>query len=406
MTTPIDIVVGPTGITVPSYADVLAYLTAQYQSIYGSDVVLTPDTQDGQWLGVLSQALYDYSQSALDVFNAYSPISAQGAGLSSVVKINGLQRDIPTQSTVTLNLVGQAGATINNGIVGDNLGLGTQWALPASVTLSSGGTATVTATCTVAGAVGAAIASLTVILTPTQGWQTVSNPAIATVGAPTETDAALRQRQTQSTSLSALTPLEAIYAAVSNVPGVGATAIYENDTGSTDGNGNIAHSIAVVVTGGNSAAVAGAIAETKSPGTATNGSTSVVVIDTNGVPDTINFFYVTTVPVFVTVTLTPLAGYVSTTTTLIQQVVAALLNGLTIGTDSYLSRLYNAANLSGDVATATSGLTQAQLDVLSATYNVTAIIQGTSSGGQSAADIAIAFNATATGVVTNVTVNT
>ena len=66
----------------------------------------------------------------------------------------------------------------------------------------------------------------------------------------------------------------------------------------------------------------------------------------------------------------------------------------------------NAANLSGDVATTTSGLTQAQLDALSATYNVTAIVQGITSGGQTAADIAIAFNATATGSTANVTVNT
>ena len=406
MTTPIDIVVGPTGITVPSYADVLAYLTAQYQSIYGSDVVLTPDTQDGQWLGVVSQVFYDYSQSALAVFNAYSPISAQGAGLSSIVKINGLQRDIPTNSTAPLTLVGQAGTVITNGIVGDNLGLGTQWALPASVTLPAGGTLAVTATCTVAGAVGAAIGSLTVILTPTQGWQSSTNTSIATVGAPTETDATLRQRQSQSTSLSAVTPLEAIYAAVANVSGVGQVAIYENDTGSTDGNGLNPHSVALVVTGGDSTAVATAIADTKSPGTGTNGTTTVVVIDTNGVPDTINFYYVTDVPVYVTITLTPLTGYVAPTGTLINQVVAALLNGLSIGTDSYLSRLYNAANLSGDVATATSGLTQAQLDVLSATYNVTAIVQGITSGGQTAADIAIAFNATATGSTANVTVNT
>ena len=404
MTTPIDIVVGPTGITVPTYADVLGYFTAQYQSIYGSDVVLTPDTQDGQWLGVLSQVLYDYSQSALLVFNAYSPASAQGAGLASVVKINGLSKLVPTASTVQLNLVGQAGQAINNGLVGDNLGLNTSWALPSTVTFPGGGAISVTATCTTLGAVGAAIASLTVILTPTQGWQTVTNPAIASVGAPTETDAALRARQSKSVALAALTPLEAIYANVANVTGVGAVAIYENDTGVTNSNGLNPHSIAVVVTGGVSTAVAAAIAATKSPGTGTNGTTSVVVIDSNGVPDTINFYYVTEVPVFVTVSLTPLSSFVATTKTLIQSVVVALLNGLSIGTDSYLSRLYNAANLSGDVATTTSGLTQAQLDTLSATYNVTAIVQGLTSGGQTAADVVIAFNAQASGLTANVSV--
>ncbi len=43
---------------------------------------------------------------------------------------------------------------------------------------------------------------------------------------------------------------------------------------------------------------------------------------------------------------------------------------LGIGVDSYLSRLYSPANLNGDVAMAATGLTQQQLDALSATYNV------------------------------------
>jgi uncharacterized phage protein gp47/JayE len=338
------------------------------------------------------------------VFNAYSPVSAQGAGLASVVKINGIKKGVPTNSTVPLTIVGQAGSAINNGIVGDNLGLGTQWALPASVTIPPGGSISVTGTCTTLGAVGAAASTLTVILTPTHGWQTVTNPSIATVGSPVEQDTTLRQRQAQSTSLAAITPLEAIYANVANVTGVGAVAIYENDTGVMDGNGLNPHSIALVVTGGDSTAVSTAIANTKSPGTGTNGTTTVIVTDVNGVPDSINFYYVTGVPVFVTVSLTPLTGFVATTKTLIQSVVVALLNGLSIGTDSYLSRLYNAANLSGDVATTTSGLTQAQLDTLSSTYNVTAIVQGLASIGQTAADVTIAFNAKATGLTANVSV--
>ena len=94
----------------------------------------------------------------------------------------------------------------------------------------------------------------------------------------------------------------------------------------------------------------------------------------------------------VDITITPLAGYVSNTATLIQQVVGAYLSTLSIGVDSYLNKLWAPANLSGDVATSTTGMTQAQLDALSATYNVAAITQAIGSGSQEAADVTINFN--------------
>ncbi len=68
-------------------------------------------------------------------YNSFSPGFAQGAGLSSIVKINGIARKVPSNSQCVVTIVGQAGAQITNGIIGDNLNLGTQWALPALVTI-------------------------------------------------------------------------------------------------------------------------------------------------------------------------------------------------------------------------------------------------------------------------------
>jgi hypothetical protein len=66
----------------------------------------------------------------------------------------------------------------------------------------------------------------------------------------------------------------------------------------------------------------------------------------------------------------PLAGYVSTTGTLLVNALAAYLAAFAIGQDSYLGKLFGPANLSGDAATNSSGLTQPQLDALSNTYNL------------------------------------
>lgn len=236
------------GITAPTYADVLAYLQGQYRAIYGADTYLDPDSQDGQMLGVLAKAISDANSVAIAIYRSFSPATAQEDALSSNVKINGIARKVASYSSADLVLVGQAGKTITNGAAKDSNGV--QWLLPATVTIPPSGTITVTATCASIGDVSARAGTINHIATPALGWQSVTNPADAAEGAPVEKDAALRQRQTVSTALPSLTVLDGIIGAVANVPGVTRYVPYENDTDATDANGIPSHSISLVVEGG------------------------------------------------------------------------------------------------------------------------------------------------------------
>lgn len=381
----------PTGIVSPDYANILQQIRILYWSIYGSDADLGDDTQDGQFLGILAQLLYDNNQMAVAIYNAFSPSTAQGVGLSSVVKNNGLRRLVPTNSQVPVVIVGQVGTQILNGQIGDDLNLGTTWNLPAVVDIPVGGTVTVTATAANVGSVAAAPDTLTVMLTPTRGWQTVTNPDAATTGEPVESDAELRLRQSRSVALPALTILESIYAAVAAVQGVGRLAVLENDDDVPDADGIPAHNICVIVSGGDVTQVAGAIASKKAPGPGTFGTTEVVVVDQKGVPNTIRFFELTAVPITIEIDITALSGYVSTTGDLIINNDVAFVNALDIGEDSYLSRLYSPTNLGGIG--------------LGATFVVTAIRQSRDAGPPTAANVVIAFNEAATCVAANVTLN-
>jgi uncharacterized phage protein gp47/JayE len=365
--------------------------------------VLTADSTDGQWLSIQVQAFFDLGQVCVAVYNSFSPATAQGAALSSVVKINGIARKIPTASTATVTIVGVANTIITGGIVGDNQSLGTQWALPTSVTIPSGGSITETATCTVLGATSAAPATLVNILTPTAGWQTVTNAAAATLGAPTESDAALRTRQAVSTSLSALTPLDAIWAGVANTAGVGRVIVYQNNTGSVDTDGRPAHSVTVVAEGGDMDLIAAAIAAKKGPGPSTYGTTARTVIDAKGVAEVINYYQLTTVPITLTINIKALTGYLSTTGDLVKASVAGFINALAIGETSYVNRLYAPANLRGDEALTATGYTQAALEALTETYNVTSILQSRT-GPPAASDVAMAFYEAASCVVTDITI--
>lgn len=80
-----------TGLHLPDYPTVLEDVKARFRGIYGDDLYLGPDSQDGQLCAVFALALHDAYTLAGSVYNAYSPATAQGTGLSRMVKINGLR---------------------------------------------------------------------------------------------------------------------------------------------------------------------------------------------------------------------------------------------------------------------------------------------------------------------------
>lgn len=334
-----------TGVSYPSYSDTLLSLQASFQNIYGSDAYVAEDSQDGQFLAILAQSIYDANQAVEAAYLNMNPDNALGAGLSALVKLNGLLRKVPTNSTVTLLLGGAVGTTILNGQAADiNQRV---WNLPASVTIGVGGTATVTATAVDPGAITTAPGDVSVIHTPTLGWVSVTNGSSATPGNPVEADPALRARQTVSTSLPAQTVLEGVLAAVKEVPGVVEASAYENDTGSTDALGLPAHSISLVVSGGDSTAVATAINLKKTPGAATFGTTSVTITGVSGLPKVINFYRPTDNDLAMAVTIKALSGYTSTVGDAIKQALSDYIAALPLGAPIYLTRLYLPAQLYG-----------------------------------------------------------
>ncbi|ECD6767464.1 hypothetical protein E2374_21490 [Salmonella enterica subsp. enterica serovar Newport] len=331
------------GISAPDYQTILDTLTSYFQQIYGSDAYLEPDSKDGQMVALVALAVHDANNTAIAVYNCFSPATGYGAALTSNVKINGIARKGATNSAVDLLLTGIAGTTITNGTVKDTNNV--IWRLPASVVIGVDGAVTVTAICSNSGAVAALAGTITTINTPTRGWTSVTNPAAATVGAPAETDAELRIRQGQSVAIPSITPFEGVDGAIANIAGVTRHKLYENDTGKTDGNGLPPHSISAIVDGGDVTEIARTIRGNKGQGVRTWGKTSVTVPDKYGNPHIISFSRPTDVPVYGKITLKVFAGYTSQIGVQIQQAVADYINRLMIGDQVLLSRIYSPANL-------------------------------------------------------------
>lgn len=374
-------VITATGISAPTYAEVLAFLQDQYRSIYGADVYLGSDSQDGQFLGVIALAISDANAATIAAYLSFSPGTGQGAGLSSNVKINGIKRMAASRSQADVVVIGQAGTTIINGVAEDEDG--NKWALPASVIIPSSGEITVTATCSVVGAISAGPGQINKIATPTRGWQSVSNPNAASPGAPVETDAALRQRQKTSTALPSLTVLEGTIGAVANVPGVTRYAAVDNDTGATDSNGIPEHSLAIIAEGGDATAIAQAIAAKKGPGGGTYGTTSVTVLNVYDMPITISFFRPTYQAMTVAIALKALPGYTSAIGVSVQEAVSDYINKVPIGGGPSQSVEW------ADALTAANGVPG------SATFKLTSLII-TGPGGTGTPDVPLAFNQAST----------
>lgn len=337
-----------TGYHFADYPAFLEYEQQQYRAIYGEDVYLEPDSQDGQLLAIRAKANYDLAALAASVFNSFSPVTAQGSGLSRQVKINGIARRVPTYSTVEVEIVGTADTEIINGVVEDTLGQ--KWNLPASVIIPNDGDIVVTATAQEIGAVFAEANSVNRIFTPTLGWQTVDNAAAATPGQPVETDAELRVRQQLSVANPSLTVLDGTVGAVGNLPGVTKIKGYENDTDSTDGNGLPPHSICIVVAGGEDEAIAQAIQVHKTPGTQTFGDESVTVYDSHGMPIDIHFQRTDPITIKAQITIAANPAWSADYVDLIKEAVANQINSGGIGETILITKLYAPAYLTGTPA--------------------------------------------------------
>ena len=386
--------VDATGFHAPTYPEIVAYLTTSYQSIYGGDIVVDPSTQDGQLIGIFALAISDANNACAAAYNSFSPSTAQGVGLSSNVKLNGMTRAVPSSGTVDLVIIGIAGTIITNGAAQD--GAGTTWLLPATVTIPFEGEITVTASASPPGSVPALQNTINRIATPTYGWQSVNNPDAAAPGAPVETDAQLRQRQAASTMLPSSSVLDGIVGGVASLPGVTDYRGYENDTNADYSNIPVPpvgigplppHSISMVVLGGDPIAICQTIINKKTPGCFTYGDVREIVLDVYGISHDIGFFIPDPVPITVAITLNPLAGYTNAIGQMVINTVVAYINGLRIGDDVIYSKLWLPANLC-DAAGAPTGAT--------GTYDITYMTIAASGYPASQTNIPIAFNAMAT----------
>lgn len=382
--------VDESGLHYPTYNDILEDLIEDMQTIYGSGIYLGSDSQDYQMLSKFAEKIYDTYQAMEIAYNAHSPVTAIGTGLDYIVAINGIKRKTGTNSTATLTLTGAPRTVIVNGAAADSAG--NIWLLPDEVVLDDNGVASVESICQYAGTITAQANTITRIMTPTQGWTSVTNPSDSTTGVAVEMDSQLRARRAESVAQPSQSMLLGMKGALESLDDVKRVAVYENDTGSTDANGIPAHSLCAVVESGDSNEIANTILIRKGVGCGTYGNQTVQIIDDYGQTYNIKFSRVQYVDIDIEVNISTRSGYSVSTPDEIKAAIVTYLEDFSIGTDLTTSIIWMVSQ-------------QVNSDFRTPTFSITSVRAARHGQTKSTNDVVIGFDEVARGSVANITVN-
>jgi uncharacterized phage protein gp47/JayE len=335
--------IGTSGLTIPTYTDILNWLIGQYLGIYGNAAYLGTDAADYQDIAVRALQASDFGQSLQALYLAFNPQTAIGASLDLLGKLIGTARKAASHSIALVTLTGTPGAVVTSGMVRDVNG--NYWDVASPATIGSSGTVAVIATARDAGNITANPGDISSISTPTAGWTAVTNLAAAIPGQAVEPDSQYRARLMVAQTKPSVSLVAGTAAAVAAVSGVTRSQVYENPTGDVDAYGNPAHSITCVVEGGTPADIAQAIYSNRGIGCQTNGTTTENVTDSNNnsIIMPISFDVLGYVPVYVSLNVHGLTGFTSAAQAAIASAIVDYLNSLGIGEGVVFSELYGAA---------------------------------------------------------------
>lgn len=267
-------------------------LNAKFTAAFGSTFDISPESPDGQVIGIVADEVDQCWAQAQYAFNAYRPGAVEGAGLDAVCELTNTKRYVNKHSQVTVELTGTQGTVVPAGSkIGDDtmtFTLQTDTEIPGDVT----------AVADSAGEYYVAPNTVNkIITTGITGWTGVNNPDVGETGINRETDPALRARRDRTTAVSGAATVEAIYAALADL-NLTYIRIRDNDTGSTIGT-QPSGTIWVVVDGGTKNDIARRIYNAKTGGVPTFGSESINITDSKGYTHTIHFDRSSPQPIFV-----------------------------------------------------------------------------------------------------------
>ncbi|MBG6243001.1 MAG: hypothetical protein EKE20_14785 [Candidatus Symbiopectobacterium sp. Dall1.0] len=309
-------------------------LNSKFTAAFGTSFDTSPESPDGQVIGIVADKLAECWKVAQASYNSYRPGAMEGVGLDSIVELNGIRRDVNRPTTVTAMLDGVQGTLIPKGCkVGTENGY--EFTTNNDVVLPND----VTVTCTKVGEIYVAVGALTKILTPIDGWESVTNKEASNTGVVYESDPKLRSRRERSTMLSGTNTVEAVYSSLVSM-GLSYVRVRDNDTKIPIGE-QPPNSFHTVVVGGTKNDIAQTIFQNKPGGIKAYGKTIVTVYDSKGYPHEIGYSRPDDVDIYISIKFKRKAGSSNDSIHSIKSSLINYLDDMSPGVDVVWSYLFS-----------------------------------------------------------------
>lgn len=184
--------INSTGTVVADTSTILTEVQTEYKSVFGADLVVTPDTPQGVLITAETLSRVSLVNNNAALANQINPNIAGGVFLDAIMALTGIQRTPATQTTVaSVSLTGVAGTIIPQGTQAKT-SAGDVFATQSGVTLDGTGNATVDFASVEYGAIPCAAHALNTIVSNVLGWETVDNDNAGVLGTSTQSDQAAR----------------------------------------------------------------------------------------------------------------------------------------------------------------------------------------------------------------------
>lgn len=226
------------GVIVPDTSTILADVQQEWRDVFGQNLSVEPETPQGRIIEMIARQRVFTVQMSAAISNVMNLNKAYGFVLDDLGALFQLNRKPATVSIVQIQMNGVAGTVIPRGteLMSTN---GYKFTNdfdtydPADYTIDSNGSVTAGFRSEITGEISVLSNTITTIVTPVSGLESVTNPGAVVSGSFQESDQDFRNRIKASLNINSMSVLDAIKSAVANIDGVKQVAAYEN-TSSTD----------------------------------------------------------------------------------------------------------------------------------------------------------------------------
>lgn len=294
-----------TGFSKKTYNDLLSGLETKLRSadLFGQDIDFTDQDPLKQFSVPIIELFSEMWELGEQIFYAPSPKYAESNNLSSTGKFIGISRKQATRATGIVRFTGTAGTSIPSGY---QIATDTKiyFVTTESKLIAQSGYIDVNIQAVSVGSSGNVAANtITKIVSPLIGLNSITNLNETTEGQDQESDTDFRLRYEASTANGAGSTYDAIKANVLKVTNVTDCVVTGNEEDTTV-NSIPAHSFETLVKGGTDNDIAQAIFAKKPGGIKPYGTTTVNVTDTQGIAYTVGFSRPTNTNVWIKIDLT------------------------------------------------------------------------------------------------------